>query len=114
MDETQYIEHLLSLYPLESEETTKATLALAEEAVHAFPASAKLWCIRGDLIQLSSGDEYKLEEALMSYKQAIAIDSCFVEAYEEIGHFYDLVMDDPKQAEPFFNKADLLKKEAAN
>ena len=112
MDEIDYIEKLKSSYPAEGEDAPNETLALADEAVSAFPRSAKLWCIRGDLILLGSGEpSHELVDALTSYEQAIAVDPKCVEAYEEIGHFYDLVMDDEERAKPFFEQAALLKGE---
>jgi len=112
MKEAEYIEKLKSSYPDEGEDTSYETLCFADGAVHAFPQSAKLWCIRGDLIQLGAGDAgHELSDALASYQQAIKIDPKFIEAYEEIGHFYDLVMDDEKRAKPYFRQAELLKVE---
>ncbi len=110
MDETAYIEKLKASYPTEGEETSNQALALADEAVRAFPKSAKLWCIRGVLIQLGAGEPtYEVADALASYEQAIVVDPKFVEAYEEVGHFYDLVMNDEERAKPFFRQAALLK-----
>jgi len=109
MNEIDYIKGLKSLCPAEGEDTTARALKLADEAVRAFPQSAKLWCIRGDLIQLGSGEQtYELADALASYQQAIAVDPNCAEAYEEIGYFYDLVMDDPESAKPYFSKAAML------
>ena len=114
MVESDYIERLWALYPSEDEEATNEVLALADEAVQICPWSAKLWCIRGNLIQLGTGDTlHKLEDALLSYEKAIAVDPKCFEAYEEIGYFYDLVMDDESKAKPFFQRAALLKSEAA-
>jgi tetratricopeptide (TPR) repeat protein len=112
MDETAYIERLRSLYPAEGEEASNHALAVADEAVRAWPESSKLWCMRGDLIQLGAEDiPHDLAEALASYERAIAIDPKCVEAYEEIGHFYDSVMDDADRAKPFFHQAAVLKNE---
>ena len=55
MKESEYIEKLFALWPTEGE-TSDEALALADEAVRAHPASAKLWCMRGDLIQLGPED----------------------------------------------------------
>lgn len=110
MEEADYIEKLKSSYPPEGEDAPNETLTLADESVAAFPQSSKLWCIRGDLILLGSGEPpHELADALASYKQAIAVDPKCVEAYEEIGYFYDLVMDDEERAKPFFEHAALLK-----
>ena len=112
MEETDYIEKLKCLCPTEGEEASNQVLALADEAVRAWPDSSKLWCMRGDLIQLGAGDiPHVLADALASYEQAIAIDPKCVEAYQEIGHFYDSVMDDAERAKPFFLQAAVLKNE---
>lgn len=111
MDEVEYVDQLLARYPSEGEETSNETLALVEEALRAFPTSSKLWCIRGDLIQLGSGEGYELEDALLSYKEAASVDPDCAEAYEGLGYFYDLVMDDEEKAKPFFQRATLLKRE---
>jgi tetratricopeptide (TPR) repeat protein len=112
MEESAYIEKLKSLCPTEDEEASSEVLALADEAVRAWPESSKLWCMRGDLIQLGAEDlPYELAEALASYERAIAIDPRCVEAYKEIGHFYDVVMDDVESAKPFFRQAAILKNE---
>jgi tetratricopeptide (TPR) repeat protein len=114
MEENAYIERLKSLYPAEGEEASNQTLDLADEAVRAWPESPKLWCMRGDLIQLGAdGAPYELGDALASYEQAIAIDPKWVEAYEEIGHFYAAIMDDAESAKPFFHQAAVLKNEGS-
>jgi tetratricopeptide (TPR) repeat protein len=84
-------------------EATTETIALADEAVLVFPNSPKLWCMRGDLIQLASEScSHSLEDAEACFLRAIDIDPSFAEAYEELGHFYDAVMDDEKRAESYF------------
>ena len=110
MTERAYIERLTSLWPVDGE-TSKEAQALADEAVRAFPRSAELWCMRGDLIQLGSADcVYGLEDALACYEQATSVDPKFAEAYEEIGHFYDAVVPDPKRARSAFRKAASLRR----
>jgi hypothetical protein len=37
-----------------------------------------------------------------------------VEAYEEIGYFYDLVLDDEERAKPYFERAAKLKGEGGS
>jgi tetratricopeptide (TPR) repeat protein len=110
MDETEYIEELKSLAPSEGEEASKEVITLADEAVRAWPESSKLWCLRGDLIQLGADDiPYELADSLASYERAIAVDPKCAEAYDEIGHFYDAIMGDAERAKPFFDRAALLK-----
>jgi tetratricopeptide (TPR) repeat protein len=105
MNESDYIAELSSLWPTESE-TSKEALALADSSVRMFPSSAKLWCMRGDLIQLGPADiPYELDEALTCYERAVSIDPQFAEGYEEIGHFFDAVMPNPKRARRAFRQA---------
>lgn len=83
------------------------TLADVEEALRAFPSSAKLWNLRGDLIQLDDEAEehYTLENALESYQRAVELDGTYAEAFENIGYYYDVHEDDPDRAEAFFRRA---------
>ena len=105
MNESDYIAKLSSLWPTEGE-TSKEALAVADSAVRMFPNSAKLWCIRGDLIHLGPADvRYELDEALTCYERAVFIDPHFAEGYEEIGHFFDAVMPNPKRARRAFRQA---------
>ena len=111
MNENYYIEKLKSLFPGKGEQASSQVLALADEAVRVWPESSKLWCIRGDLIQLGDEDTpHELADALACYERAIEIDPKCIEAYEEIGHFYNAVMDDTERAKPFFQQAAMLKK----
>jgi len=85
---------------------TRRSLLLVETALAAFPSSAALWCLRGDLIQLSDDDDlYTLEDAGASYERASVLEPDNLEPFESLGHFYDAVMNDPVRAEPFFRRA---------
>ena len=85
---------------------TAETLALAEEAVAVFPGSPRLWCWRGDLIQISDGDDlYELDDARKSYEQALVLDPDNAQALARLGHFYDAVAPDAALAEQFFLRA---------
>src|SRR5262249_34926917 len=78
-------------------------LRMVEEGLQAFPKSARLWILRGDLIQLSDDDvSYSLDDVLPSYNKALECDPGSGEAYESIGYFLDAVMDEPEKAEPYF------------
>ena len=91
-------------------DATLNTIALADEATRAFPRSAQLWCMRGSLIQLGGEDcPHSLDDALASYKQATAIDPQFAEAWQEIGYFYDNVLDDEATAQQYFREAERLR-----
>lgn len=105
MTESTYIEKLFDLWPTEGE-TSDEALALSDESVRAHPNSAKLWCMRGNLILLGPADmPYDLADALACYERAVSIDPNFAEGYEEIGHFYDAVVPDPLRAERAFREA---------
>lgn len=105
MNESDYINRLEALFP-EQGDASVETLDFAEQAVAAFPHCARLWCLRGNLIQLASLEaNYETGDALRSYERALAADPDCAEAYESIGYFYDALMDDPRSAEPAFRKA---------
>ena len=99
MNESEYISELRVRWPRElGREATPETIALVDEAVRAFPDSPKLWCMRGDLIQLASEScPHSLDDAGACFLRAIALDPCFAEAHEEAAHFYDAVMPDEER-----------------
>jgi tetratricopeptide (TPR) repeat protein len=108
MTENDYIEELQKRWPRRGDAALEV-IALADEATRAFPRSPKLWCMRGDLIQLGPGNSPSLDDALASYKRAVEIDPQFVEAWEEIGNFYHNVLDEEDKAKPYFHEAERLK-----
>jgi tetratricopeptide (TPR) repeat protein len=108
--ESDYIERLFAVWPTEGN-TSDEALALADAAVLSYPDSAKLWCMRGNLIELGSADiAYSLEDALACYERAVSIDPYFAEGREEIGHFYDAVMSNPDRAQNAFREAARIRK----
>lgn len=111
MTEDDYISELRSRWPRQpADEVSLETIALADEAVRVFPSSAKLWVMRGNLIELGPENcRLGLDDALASYKRAIEIDPAFAEAWEETGHFYHNVLDDEAAGQPYFREADRLK-----
>jgi len=109
MTEEDYIAELKKLSRRKAKATLE-TVAFADEATRAFPRSPKLWCMRGNLIQLGpENSPHNLNEALTSYKKAIEIDPSFAEAWEEAGCFYRDVLHDQPTAQPFFREAEKLK-----
>ncbi len=63
------------------------------------------------MIQLSEDtDTYTLEDALLSYQRAVEIDPYYAEAYEEMGHYYEVILDDQQRAAAYFNKLVELKR----
>jgi len=81
-------------------------LELVERALEVHPDSIELWCLRGDLIQISNDEgRYRLEDAEASYTRAAEIDPEDPEAFESLGFYYDAICADPGKAEPFFRRA---------
>ena len=107
MTEDTYIAALRSRWPRRGEGwATVDTIALADQSIHAFPDSAKLWVMRGDLIQLGDDDSnYSLEEALKSYETALRIDPAFADAHESIGYYFDVIDEDLERSEAAFAAA---------
>ena len=90
----------------EHDRATPRAMQLVEEGLKEYPASARLWILRGDLIQVSDDvDTYSLDDALDSYQTAVEIEPSSAEAHESIGHFLDAVANRPKEAEGYFRKA---------
>ena len=109
MTEEDYIQELRDRWPKECEATLE-TIARADEAVHTFPQSSRLWVMRGNLIELGpEACPHPLEEALSCYQRAVELDPQFTEAWEEIGAYYDAVLDDEATAEKYFLEAARLK-----
>ena len=95
-----------------SDEVPLETIELADEAVRACPRSPKLWCVRGNLIELGpESSPHGLDEALRSYQRALEIDPHFSEGWEEIGHYYDAILGDQAGAQPYFRRAEKLREE---
>lgn len=107
MSELEHIEKVFAVWPRrESADGDAAVpLRLVEEALLQHPASAKLHCMKGDLIQLSDGLSYQLEDALASYERAVEVAPDFSEAHEAIGYYHDLHTHDFERAERAFRLA---------
>jgi hypothetical protein len=113
MTESEYISRLRAGWPQDSDASLEV-IALADEAVRAFPLSPRLLVMRGNLIQLGPEScPHPLEEALHCYRRAVEIEPHFAEGWEEIGHYYDAVLDDEDGARPYFERAAALKGEPA-
>ena len=111
MSEQEYIDRLKSMWPHDCDASLEL-LALADKAVSAFPRSTRLWCMRGDLIQLGPKENpHPLDEALACYRRAAQLDRHCAEAWDEIGHYHDAVLDDESAARPFFTKAQRLREQ---
>lgn len=113
MKEEEYFQLIKSRWPSRNElEPTPETIALCDQSVIDFPNSARLWVMRGDLIQLIDYDEemHPLSEVERSYRMAIIADPTNADAYNELGFFLDAVMSNPKKAKQYFRKAWLIAK----
>jgi cytochrome c-type biogenesis protein CcmH/NrfG len=117
MTEAEYIAEFRARWPRQSDTDTSIdiVLRLADDAVRDVPSSPKFWVIRGDLIQLGSGETpHTLEDALASYRTAARLDPGYAEAWEKIGHYYDAILDDEVTARPYFEKARQLRQSEVN
>lgn len=104
MTESDYIQKIRQLWPVEETKAAE-TLRLVEEAIVAFPRSPKLFCMKGDLVQLSDGKDYTLSDAVGCYERAASIDPSCAEAFESLGFFHDVVTNSLKKAESAFRTA---------
>ena len=112
MTEHQFLRKIRRLASVEDPDCV-VILSLIEEGLAAFPESVKLWCRRGDLIELimvtplgeTNTTQYKTADALYSYERAAALDPTCAEAFEEIGYYWDVSGDDFERAEAAFRKA---------
>jgi len=87
-------------------DVTVELLEQVESGVTRYPASVGLWLLRGALIQLGEDDpRWSLEDAERSYLRAAELAPDDPEPLEELGYYYDCVLDDPARAEPFFRRA---------
>ena len=109
MTEKEYINRLKGMWPRDCDASLES-IALADEAVSAFPHSPRLLCMRGDIIQLGPKEcPHPLDEALASYRRSMELDPQCAEAWESIGYYHDAVLDDENAAEPFFAEAQRLR-----
>ncbi len=109
MTAQDYIARLRAGWP-KSGDASLEDIILADEAVRAYPQSAQLWLMRGDLIQLGPEScPHPLEEALASYERAVQIAPEYAQAWDEIGHYYDGVLDDVTTARRSFKEAEKLR-----
>ena len=112
MTEAEYVEEFKNRWPrMAANEASNDTLQLADAAVQAFPLSARLWDIRGDLIQFGPESmPQPLEDALASYQRAVAVDPEFATAWDSIGHYYDVHLDNEVAARRHFARAAWLRR----
>ena len=111
MTEEELIASLRARWPRERADSSRSAelMAFADDGVRAFPNSAILWRIRGDLIQLLE-TPYPLKEVERSYRLSIKAHAFYADAYEELGRFLNVVMKNPRKAKRFLDKAGRLRK----
>jgi tetratricopeptide (TPR) repeat protein len=105
MTDSDYIEKIDMAWPRSIHASATEAVRLVEEGLSAFPKCAKLWCMKGDLIQLSDGPPYELADALRCYKKAAELAPDSPEAFESLGFFFDAIESDMSRAEIAFRKA---------
>lgn len=110
MTENDYITALKARWPQDCDAPLQ-TIAFADEAIRAFPESARLWCIRGNRLELGAKSyPDSLDDALACYQRAVDIDPEFAEAWEALGHLHHVVLDNEAAAKRFFREAERLRR----
>lgn len=103
MTEQEHIDAIYGSLP-ENGFASSRHVDAVEGALREYPNSTRLWCLRGDLIQLNDDvdDGRELSDAQQSYERALEINPSCVEAHEELGHFFD-IMDEPERSRYHFH-----------
>jgi hypothetical protein len=105
MTESDYMEKIKAVWPRRVQASATEAMRLVEEGLCAFPRSARLLCMKGDLIQLSDGEQYELKDALHCYQEAADLAPESPEPFESLGFFFDVIESDPARAETAFRRA---------
>lgn len=112
MSESEDIDDLVEglrdrVYARPRRSSTSEDLEEVEAALAKHPESVELWVVRGDFIQLCDDEpcRWELEDALRSYQRAAELGPDCWEPPLEIGHYLDVIDDDPAAAIPFFERA---------
>ncbi len=123
MTEEQYIDEIFDAWP-EDGITATAALTLAAEATSAYPGSAQLWRMRGDLLHLKLTDltltnlrSLAQEDNILlkdlpdkrlmreCYERSVSLDPSDAESLESLAYFYDIWDERPDLAEDAFRRA---------
>ena len=114
MTEGEHIDTIFNSLP-ESGLTSSRHVDAIEDALKQYPNSTRLWCLRGDLIQLNDDvdEERGLVEARRSYERALEIDPDCQEAHEELGRFFEVVEGAAERARRHLRRAAELRGEGA-
>jgi tetratricopeptide (TPR) repeat protein len=114
MTEEEYIARLQALW-LQSGQVPRGALAIADDAVKAFPNSAMLCLMRGQLIAMASEhDFHSPKDARECFEKAIELDPHFANAYQELGNYHAGYGNDPETALIYFKKAEQLRQAGNN
>lgn len=106
MTVSEYIEQISELWPESEHDVSPKVLALADEAVQAFPDAPELWCLRGHLIELApEGYSVALTDAADCYRKATQLDPDYADAWESLGYYLDNYDEDLDAAEQAFVNA---------
>jgi Flp pilus assembly protein TadD len=104
-DQQQYVAAILEEV-LRDERATPRAVALLDEGLARYPASAALWCLRGDVLQLGDEDDgAAFETAEASYLKAAELEPGNPEPHESLGRLYDAIFDEPERAADSFRRA---------
>lgn len=107
--ETEWVESIRAKIRASGGCTGAAELDASDRAVAEHPQSARLWNLRGDVIQLLDDDptDHGLapDEALRCYERAAEAAPDDAEAFESIGFYHDEFEDDPEAAEEPLRRA---------
>lgn len=105
MTEDHFIFQFQTAWPPKPDELP-GLFKLSETAVACFPSSPRLLCIAGDLLRMQeniAGDA--ISKSISYYEKAIEADPDWSEAYEELGHVYDVYHNKFDHAISCFRKA---------
>lgn len=105
MTEEQFVDQFQALWPPDPDQLPSA-MALAQRALATFPASPGLLCIAGDLLRMQENvTDEDIGRSIGFYEKAIEADPDWADAYEELGHVYDVYDDNFDRAMACFRKA---------
>lgn len=104
MDEVEYIQQLQQ--NSQGSECSPATLTLADKAVAVFRKSARLWCLRDNIICRCLDDcSYSIEDAVYCYQKAVELDPFYADAHEQLAHYCKEFLEDPAAARRHYKVA---------
>ncbi len=105
VSEEAWLERIRQQIPEEGD-VPGALVAVADQALDAFPRSMELWLLRGHLILLGDDDPRReLEDARQSYERALEIAPDDPEPHNELGYWYDVWDEQLELALSYFERA---------